>query len=158
MPLNTIKLAQLKTRLEEMREEIKKEARSVFTEGVKDVFESFPQLHAISWRQYTPYWCDGDICEFSAQTYEPNLYIKVPQDMSAESWPEAEGQIELEDGTLVAYYDGWNMPSEFRDIQKAIGKFLGELSNDDFLAMFGDHAEVVIYADGTQRVMEYDHE
>lgn len=159
MTLDKTKLAQLKVRLQEMREEVQKEARQAFIEGTKDVFETFPQLHGFGWQQYTPYWNDGDVCIFSAHTWAPDLYVKISSiPGSKDQMPKPDDEITLDDGSEVAFYSGWEEPDEFRDIQKTVAWFLDALDDDDFLAMFGDHAEVVIFADGTQRVTEFDHE
>ena len=32
------------------------------------LFDKHPKLEAVSWTQYTPYFNDGDVCEFAAHT------------------------------------------------------------------------------------------
>ena len=72
--------------------------------------------------------------------------------------PEPDDIITLADGTQVAFYNGWEMPSVLCDLQKEVAEFLNVFDSDDFLDIFGDHAEVVLQADGTQRITEYDHD
>lgn len=40
-------------------------ARSYIESGVQQFFEACPEVNAIFWRQYTPYFNDGEPCEFS---------------------------------------------------------------------------------------------
>jgi len=49
--------------------ELRKEFPSMFTE----LFAQAPKLKSVSWTQYTPYFNDGDSCEFSAHT--DDLYV-----------------------------------------------------------------------------------
>lgn len=39
-----------------------------FDKGSRDIFTKYPNLFSFSWRQYTPYFNDGDACYFRACT------------------------------------------------------------------------------------------
>lgn len=49
--------------------ELRKDFPTMFTE----LFAQAPKLKSVSWTQYTPYFNDGDTCEFSAHT--DDLYV-----------------------------------------------------------------------------------
>lgn len=64
-------------RLEAVRAEIRNAGRAALAEASAAFFERNPGVHGFRWTQYTPYWMDGEECEFSAN--EPELEI-TPQD------------------------------------------------------------------------------
>lgn len=50
--------------LEKAGSELRDEIRKTLGEIMKIFFEANPQVASISWTQYTPYFNDGDACEF----------------------------------------------------------------------------------------------
>jgi hypothetical protein len=68
--------------------------RKVATEKLKDFFVKFweenPAIKAVTWVQYSPYFNDGDACEFSvSDPYFTNAEGKDLEDIA--SWGEYEG-------------------------------------------------------------------
>lgn len=57
-------LTQLIKDYETARAEFKTKAQAAMKESFKEVFDLFPEITAIRWVQYTPYFNDGDTCEF----------------------------------------------------------------------------------------------
>jgi len=64
-------MQEIKDRLAEKRDEIKKlqdqvskDVKVLFNDGFKEIFESCPELVGVRWTQYTPYFNDGDACNF----------------------------------------------------------------------------------------------
>lgn len=143
-------------------------AQELFKKTTAEIFEKVPQLNAIRWTQYTPYFNDGDTCEFSVgDPYFTN----------------AEGD-ELEDLTSYGEYDGegdhiWcaetytlrsdsSYSQSTRDLAAlthpqliALEKFAvliqSEEMQDVMLAMFDDHVCVTATRDGFD-VDEYSHD
>ena len=130
------KFEDLKKKLVVLKSELKSAAVVAFQELSKDLFEANPTLSSFSWRQYTPYFDDGDTCHFSAQTSEPSLTI--------------EGEEEE--------FDGYDMPEDQVGLQDEIVEFLGNFEDDDLLTMFGDHQKVTINRDGSVDSEDHDHE
>lgn len=62
-------LTQLINDYEAARAEFKTKAQAAMKESFKEVFDLFPEITAIRWVQYTPYFNDGETCEFSV--HEP---------------------------------------------------------------------------------------
>jgi len=50
-------------------EQTLKDAQNLILQGLQEVFNEEPSLQSISWTQYTPYFNDGDACEFSCNAY-----------------------------------------------------------------------------------------
>lgn len=50
---------------EEMRQRLKAEGISIVTRELEKFFDAVPQCIALRWRQYTPFFNDGDPCVFS---------------------------------------------------------------------------------------------
>jgi hypothetical protein len=120
--------------------EAKKTLRDVLKDVTKEdvlsllapLFEQFPKLMAVRWRQYTPYFNDGDPCRFSVH----DNHFKF--DDTAE-----------EDGD---YEDGFESYSEDPDKKAAMAAFDKALSIDKDVMekLFGDPVEVTIDRNGVE--------
>lgn len=113
-----------------MREEFK----VLFQERVDILFGAVPDLEAIEIIQYTPYFMDGDVCEFSISSV--SFYDEEEFDSDYES--------------------DFSSPSEQQVLKDALNRFI--YGNEELMkSMYGDHARIVITREGTE-VNEYDHE
>ena len=83
-------LTQLINDYEAARAEFKTKAQSAMKASFKEVFDLFPEITTIRWTQYTPYFNDGDTCEFSV--HEPVVTNLTGED--------------LDDVTAYGEYDG----------------------------------------------------
>jgi hypothetical protein len=128
------KLAELKERHKELRSQIVEESKAWFSEQSKALFAKHPKMQSFSWRQYTPYFNDGDECEFSAHTDDPNI----------------NGESE---------WDGENRNSrEWMAIHEDVTELLKAIDEESLKEMFGDHCEVIATRDGAVNVEEYSHD
>lgn len=81
-----------------LREQAKEKAKLILKQGMASYFEKHGSLvRCITWRQYTPYFNDGESCEFSV--HEPVAIM----------WPVVETEDEEDDGeysedSKYAYY------------------------------------------------------
>jgi len=93
------------------------------------------KLQTFTWQQYTPYFCDGDICEFSV--HEPDIY-------------ELFSNTELtKNDETVAY----------KAIRKIVDTICSKGFEDLMLLMFGDHKEITITSKAKCKVVLYtDHD
>jgi hypothetical protein len=154
--------------LREKQEEIKKlkqemleASNKIFTDLTKTIFEDHPKLESFGWHQFTPYFNDGETCEFSVNT--DYIYI------NGESVDESDWINE----TKITNYGTWNrekrqyegrteVPNFNYDKELVaacdeIKEFLSNFDNDFFMSQFGDHAEITITAEGVS-VDEYEHD
>lgn len=122
------KIKQEMAAFEEKKNALVEELRKDFPTILKPLFEAHPTFYSIKWHQYTPYFNDGDECTFSSMANYADAF-------------DEEGE-ELDDMTSI---------EDFQEV-------LGEISDDFYRDLFGDHAEVTVYRDGTISVDEYDHD
>lgn len=123
-------LQAFEAKISAMREEFK----VLFKERVDMLFGAVPDLEAIEIIQYTPYFMDGDVCEFSISSV--SFYDEDDYD---QDWD----------------YD-FDSPVEQQLLKDALLRFIR--SNDELMkSMYGDHAKITITREGTE-VEEYDHE
>lgn len=98
------------------------------------VFKACPSIEKIRWTQYTPYFNDGEPCEFSV----------------------GDRQFKIGDDWLDAY-DNWP-DGERERVLKADKVFDAPIFEDVFEVTFGDHTRVTVLRDGTFEVEEYEHD
>jgi len=153
--------------LEEQREITKKfqsQAQNLFKEITKEFFEKNPGITAFKWAQYTPYFNDGDTCEFGVNA---PTFTNLPEDQlnMLTPWGEYDEDDE-EDEYWATDNIGWVLESDSQyytkmkaKIKKTQGidlesvKYIGNLIESRemesiMLAMFGDHVTVTATRDG----------
>lgn len=93
------------TRLrDEYKNKIKEAGEETIKSALTDLFNNNPQLLAIKWDQYTPYFNDGDECVFSV--YDPQYLIDLNHlDLPKEVDAYYETGDDSEDGNQVWFYD-----------------------------------------------------
>ena len=158
------KFAVLREKQEEVKK-LKKEmleaSNKIFTDLTKTIFEDHPKVKSFGWNQFTPYFNDGETCEFSANVD----YIQINDEPVDESEWINETKItnwgtwnrekrEYEGRTEVPNF---NYDPELVKACDEIREFLRNFDNDFFMSQFGDHAEVTITAEGVS-VDEYEHD
>jgi hypothetical protein len=140
----------LRAELDAKMEELRNQFREDFSKIAKEFFTAVPRIKSLTWTQYTPYFMDGDPCEFSLNDIE----------FSTDENPDAEYYREFTDDdgsfaemsytlkTLVT-------PEEFALCQKMESIIH---SNADLMEdLFDDHVMVVLTANGAE-THEYDHD
>ena len=153
---------ELKTQIEAMQESMKQmrtdltaKMRLAFTEGAKSLFETHPKLKSFGWTQYTPYFNDGEACEFSTNIDSEQLYIN---DTRVDDEDE-DGKYPLLDET---WEGGKYVPNPDYDIELGAAlndvlEFLQLFDEEYFQEAFDDHVKVTVSQDGVE-VDGYDHD
>lgn len=142
-------LNQVKSELEQLQTEMKEKAST----ALSNIFEHYPEVTAISWHQYIPYFNDGDACTFRigevyvmtgpitkelAQTIADNPYAVEEQD----EWP-----------SDVEVLETWgNNKSESAS---EISSFLNSIE-DTLQSLYDDYASVVLTRDHGAIVEEFE--
>lgn len=126
-------------RMRELKEQMSQQFQTELTVIFKELFSAYPNVKAIGWTQYTPYFNDGDPCVFSV-----NDLCVCDEDCSMDdhmyNWKEL-------------WYD---KDAERYPLIKQTSKILHN-AEDILLMMFGDHVKVVATPNGID-VEEYDHD
>lgn len=157
-------LAQIEKLFDEMnaemtalRETYQKRGQEVFKQAFKEFFDANPEAHVIGWRQYTPYFNDGDTCEF--RCYAEYAFVSNANDYDNIHYGEYEGDDEsvwIEDPD----YGDFNeeaIPKQVIEHAQALRNLLAKIDENVFLDMFGDHVRVFATRDGFD-VEEFDHD
>ena len=123
----------------EFQKELTEFGKAALSEEFKKVFDAHPDLKAIRWRQYTPYFNDGDPCTFRVG----EVYAKFADT------DEEEG--DYGDGFESNYGDRRKTPAG-----EAVSS-IGRIDKEIFEAVFGDHCQVTATREGFD-VEEYSHD
>lgn len=127
---NVEQYQKIRKQIEEQFAILKQVGKQAVRDLSTDFFERHPEIESFTWTQYTPYWNDGDICEFGAYTDYPELlYVEDLKEYSEE---------------------------EARKAEEEISEFLGVFDEEHLKVFFGDHAQVRISREGVE-VSDYDH-
>lgn len=125
-------------------------ARAGIEGALARCFALEPRLTMVQWRQYTPYFNDGDACVFSAHTDYPTV-----------GWLGEVGEDEAEEGDEEGEWSvdrPWSSRIEPSALQVALAPFweLAELGDEIFLDAYGDHTEVTVRLVDGELVVETD--
>jgi len=135
----------LKSKLKEVRDELAIAAKDYFKEKVNALFAQHPALQSFSWVQYTPYFMDGDVCEFGVQKelVELNGMTEDNETLNYKVYNKNKGYEPKDDDVSRGGYAAENLIGSFADV--------------DMKRMFGDHVQVQATREGIT-TQEYDHE
>jgi len=135
------KLKELVEALNVARKEFSDGAKAQIKAEAKEFFDKNPEIKAIVWTQYAPYFNDGEACEFGVN----EMYVTTT-DPDSEDFCTRDVAWGDDDG-IVWEHDAAN---EFTSTLAAIPE-------DVMRSIFGDDALVMITPDGIV-VEEYDHD
>lgn len=133
----------IQAKLREVMQEVQDKGLAEFKEEFNDFFAEYPTVEAFRWQQYTPYFNDGEACEFGVHGIE----------------------IQLKGHTTSGYddEDGFDEISTYDDIamNAAIAEWFETLHGDGmktvFEQVFGDHVRVTVTPDNIE-IEEYEHD
>jgi hypothetical protein len=143
-PTQTEELKKLSATYREQVEQMQKNLANEMKGAFKTFFNDNPDVAALAWTQFTPYFNDGDECIFNVHDIYPVT---------------AEELEEIKAGDLNIY-DLWEREEEKEDWRKKADAFIHVLSTIDnsiFKATFGDHCKVIATREGFD-VEEYEHD
>jgi|SRR6185503_3542299 hypothetical protein len=147
-------LKQMNAELEELKKIHLEKSKSMFTKISKMLFDKHPKLESFGWRQYTPYFNDGDECTFSAHTDEPDINDINGYDFSRQ-------RITDYNSTKVeGKYQEIDNPQYNPDLDLArqdVVSLLNGVDDSVLRQMFGDHVHIKVTSESTE-VEEYDHD
>lgn len=138
------RFADLKEEMEELQRQMQERGKEVFRTESENLFLENPNLVSFSWRQYTPYFNDGDECVFSVHDY---LDVEFTNDR-LDDWSDYSRK----------YADERGKSSEANmDTADAAQELVSTIPEEVMKGIFGDHVSVTVYKDRVE-VDEYEHE
>lgn len=150
-----------------IRKKFMQEAQTAFNTALKDFFDANPDVKTIRWTQYTPFFNDGEPCEFGVN----DVHFSNADASLLSDW----GELESDDDTLWSVINpSWIMKSDsdyYKSEQALLSKAKIDIESiealtdvigsrefeDVLLNMFGDHVRVTITRAGID-VEQYDHD
>jgi hypothetical protein len=134
------------------KEELIVKLRDDFSSLVVPFFERSKLIESISWTQYTPYFNDGDTCEFGCNCGDLDINGEYKYDVD---WYDSKVGSE--------YYQNYQPDNSDVDVDeclliKEMEEALESVPEELYKDLFGDHARVTIFRDGTLKVEEYEHD
>lgn len=176
------KLNELNVKYSQIRKNFMDILQDEFKISLSEFFDNYPEVKGFFWTQYTPYFADGDPCEFRVGEI---CYMAASEpDLDDASWEDTDYHYEgssvfskpseyaynsvKNDGVGSYYYDRVKeyetkvaeLGPRFVEVSSALNQFLSDLSglpDELFLDMFGDHVKVIVTRNEI-RVDEYDHD
>lgn len=135
------KIAAIVKARDEYRDMVKRLGKEAVAESLKALFEAHPELVGVRWAQYTPYFNDGEPCEFGVR----ELYYRTANT--------AEDAGDYEDG-----YESTPWRKEDKTpLHLAVDEFDRSRDEDIMREAFGDHVQVTATREGVE-VEEYEHD
>lgn len=147
---------ELKSRLAKIQEEFSAEAEKTFTAVTAELFKEYPELKSITWRQYTPYFNDGETPEFGVGDFFLNGFDEYDE----MNWPK--DTVDIQTLAQDEKWDGKTFVKKKADprakkIVSEITELFKLVGDDSLKAIFGDHVSVTITEKGAE-TEHYEHE
>ncbi len=148
------KLDELNAKMEALKTEFKNSGKEAIEESIKEIFESHPELEAITWTQYAPYFNDGEPCTFSVNDVYYKLVSKKDESSEENTDEEDEDDDEYESWDDVPYNEKTRTP-----LEKKLHAFEKQLQSLQELAevVYGPDCRVVVNRNETI-IEEYSHD
>lgn len=135
------RLEELSQKMNAAKQAMHSDGQEAFMSAARGVFDKHPKLESVSWRQYTPYFNDGDACTFGVHAEYPDI-VFAGEDIEYSSW-RCDEHYSPEVNAAMA------------DMLPVL-KFLSD--NEELAELaFGDHVEVIVTRDMVS-TQEYSHD
>jgi len=89
------KLQGLTDQIRHMKEQIAKDGATLIGRAAKEILDQYPAVVGFQWTQYTPYFNDGNPCEFSVG----ELYVFIEDPEKVKEWAEKKAAWEDKNST-----------------------------------------------------------
>ena len=170
------KISEANARINELKKQVQKELQAEFSGALAELFDAYPFVKSLSFTAYTPYFNDGDTCEYNVHHDYCNFNgYDEDRDVSGEDVDVlklAKETIYVEepnpDYTPGSRAWGNNKTTwvrkpnpDFNPLYKeaveAFREALAVVDDNNWKDMVGDHVKVTITRDGIE-TDEYDHD
>lgn len=142
--------------LEEKKQAAMELIKRDFSEILKPIFEKSKKITSFTWTQYSPYFNDSDECTFSV-----NIDRDWGTSINGERIDELDEENDFLSETLGWGKDERPNPNYDKNESNVLDELISVISSipEEFMEeLFGNHVEVTVYADGTNKTEEYEHD
>ena len=148
----------LASKLNSAFEQARKDLHTALLAGLSSLFEAHPNVKSLQFAAYTPYFNDGEECTYSCQAGDCNF--NGYEEYEGSEIP-TEGEDIVRNSQKKIYENGYNINEDYnqaaKDAVEAFRKELGEIEDEVWKMVVGDHVTVNITAEGIT-TKPYDHE
>lgn len=164
--------------IKQQKEELTAQLRKDFAPMLQPLFEkSNGKIKSIGWTQYTPYFNDGDTCEFGINIDYPyvngesvydleilneNKHVKITEENEEEVKKHSEkiGYRWLKNNTIGqgGYLPNENYDQELDSLVEEFKSVLSSIDDEFYKDLFGDHVIVTVHSNGTVETEQYEHD
>lgn len=161
-------LKEVRDNIDALKNELLTAPREKFKKMADEqLFNKYDELKNFSWAQYTPYFNDGEDCEFKV-----NLYSLAINGFNEDNYDEDEdevfGVIEGVNIMMMAQKNIWSYSEskrienpdydvKYSKIVNDVTNFISSFDEDDLKFLFGDHVEIRLTNEKIT-IDKYDHE
>lgn len=152
------KMARMQEEISRMKAQLVEDVKNELAPAAKEFFDKYPFVRGIAWTQYTPYFNDGEACEFGVH----GAHVFTFHDFPLEEYPDL-NILSVYDG-VEAYVLGANYTGRYKpdwtsdEFTKDFTAFMSFKDDAETMeTIFGDHVAVWITPEGVQ-VDEYEHD
>lgn len=136
------------------RADMVKQLQTEFPALLAPLLSQSNRIESIGWRQYTPYFNDGDECIFGV--HNDDLTINGIDDYDGEEKDIAFIKEKIWNG------DKWIVNTDLDkhefNILNQVEEVLRSIPDDFYKDLFGDHVKVTVFKDGRIETEEYEHD
>jgi hypothetical protein len=125
-------------KLKEEKKILSKKFKDAFPSFFSEIFEEFPRLKAFKFTAFTPYFNDGDTCEYEVNDVEEFLLVDEKEFRD-------EYDFEGQDEKMID------------KISSKINKIIRKIDDSFYKDAFGDHTEIIVYSNKV-KTEEYEHD
>lgn len=141
-------LKEVAAKLNDLKKEYSELAKKEIFNSIKEFFEAYPEVYAIRWEQYTPYFNDGDACTFSVGDAE---YFLTEEDLdNGDGFGDYWTPLKMKEDEIVALEISRDRLKVVSDAFIELQKNLSSIDDDVYLGIFGDHAQITATKDGIE--------
>ncbi len=127
-------IEEYKSQVADLKRSMEAQGQELLKRAFKEFFVQNLEIHAIRWRQYTPYFNDGEPCRFGILDFE----VALVEDLKVEATAKEPDEDENEEDLKFDWYDS----DALRKFERSI------TDNELFETVFGDGVEVTATRDG----------
>ena len=113
------------------------------------VFDAHPLLESVTWRQFTPYFNDGDECVFDVHRDNFDVVYDGGSEFELDSWTSKESfekYFDAEDAKVPTY-------ALYKELFDGCSSALNLFDDDELQVIFGDHISVTILRNSAGEVV-----
>jgi hypothetical protein len=173
------KISEANARINELKKQVQKELQAEFSGALTELFDAYPFVKSLSFTAYTPYFNDGDTCEYNV--HHDYCQFNGYDEDDDEQGGDGEDVLKLSNETIYVEepnpgYDplnlGWGFHRNkthwvkkpnpdfnplYKEAVDAFREALAVVDDDNWMDMVGDHVKVTITRNGI-KTDEYDHD